>query len=131
MALADLAVSAQGWIEAEFRDPASDAVKYLRHLADETAGFARADVPVHTGDTLRSIHVDERTAHDGTFWFKVLARRPVVDVLNSASGVIRNPGPRTGQLTRTGRKRRSSTGRSVRRAQPFMREALFETTKVL
>ena len=130
MALADLAIASQQWIEDEFRDPGSDGVRFLRHLADETAGNARAAVPRRTSGTFDSISVDEVTGKDGIHYFRVLARRPQVDVLNSSTGYIRNPGPRTHELTRTGR-RRSSTGRTVRPAEPFMREALamLEVTK--
>lgn len=130
MALADLAVAAQAWVEDEFRDPGSEGVAFLRGLAEETEGAARALVPRATSGTFDSIHVEEVTGKDGVHYFRVLARRPQVDVLDSASGYIRNPGPRTNELTRTGRRRRSSTGRTVRKSDPFMREALFTTTKV-
>lgn len=129
MATADLAVSAQGWIEDEFRDPGSDGVRLLRKIADDVETGARVLVPKRTSRTFDSIGVTERTAHNGTIWFQVLARNPVTDVLNSESGFIRNPGSRTGQLTRTGRRRRSSTGTTVRRAEPFMRDSLFQVTK--
>jgi hypothetical protein len=124
--MADLAADAQRWIERQFRDPGSPGVALLRRVAGEEADRARVKVHHRTGRTAESVHVRERTAHDGTLWFQVVARRPQADVLNSDSGVIRNPGPRTGELTRTGRRRRSSTGRSVRPAHPF-----WPRTKVL
>jgi hypothetical protein len=128
--VADLAITAQEWIEDQLRDPRSEPVAYLRHLAALTADNARAAVPRRTGLTLESVHVEEVTGSDGFIYERVLSRNPVTDVLNSASGVIRNRGRDTRELTRTGRRKRSRTGRSVRLAHPFMREALFETTVV-
>ncbi len=131
MALDTLAVDAQRWAEDEFRRPDSAGVKFLRRIADEVESAARADVPRDTGRTLDSIEADERTGRDGIRWFKVSARNPQTDVLDSASGYIRNRGAASHELTRTGRHRRArGTGTTVRASHPFMRTALVSVYRV-
>lgn len=125
MAIADLALSAQVWIEDEFRDPNSEGVQYLRDLADDVADAERSLVPRRTGRTLESIHVDEVIGAGGLIEEHVASRNPQTSVLNSAHGYIRNPGPHTNAPRRS-----RGTGKTIRRSYPFAREALLSVTKV-
>lgn len=125
MAIAELAVSAQRWIEDEFRDPQSDGVAFLRELADEVAGHERALVPRRTGRTMGSIHVDEVVGAGGLIEEHVASRDPQTSVLNSVHGYVRNPGPHTSAPMRS-----RGTGKTTRRSYPFAREALLAVTVV-
>src|SRR4051812_11683203 len=121
MAIADLTVSAQEWLDADRKDPDGMVARYLRDVATEVENIEQITVRRRTGGTMRSIRTETAYDADGFVEEHVASRNPQSNVLNARAGYVWNRGP-------AGVRNAHTSG--VRRTFPFMREALVTVERV-
>lgn len=105
-------ISADGWLDEQRRDPASELSGLLRELAGAIADEMRIAVPKKTERTLRSIGVSDHFDRDGFFEAHADSDKLITNINESSDGLIRN-------RHSLDVKRRFAKPESVRKANPF------------
>jgi hypothetical protein len=119
----NIAISAQGWLDDQRRDPAGPVAELLRGLAGEIADAERGFVPKRTGATLASIGVEEDADDDGFIYERVVSGKLISNINASSTGYIKN-------RHSLNVKRRFARDDTERKAQPFQREAIDSITVI-